>query len=135
MDGPTTLEICAGAGGTALGVELAGFKHAGLNEIDGHARRSLLANRPGWPVLEESDVRQLDGYKFRGIDLLSGGVPCPPFSIAGKQLGHEDERDLFPQALRLIEEAQPAAVLLENVPGFASAKFADYRANLSAKLI
>lgn len=135
MDGPTTLEICAGAGGTALGVELAGFKHAGLNEIDGHARRSLLANRPGWPVLEESDVRQLDGYKFRGIDLLSGGVPCPPFSIAGKQLGHEDERDLFPQALRLIEEAQPAAVLLENVPGFASAKFADYRANLIAKLI
>lgn len=61
---------------------------------------------------------------------MAGGVPCPPFSIAGKQLGHEDERDLFPEALRLVGEAKPRAVLLENVPGFASDRFAEYRRSL-----
>ena len=75
------------------------------------------------------------GWNFRGIDLLAGGVPCPPFSIAGKQLGSDDERDLFPQALRLIEQARPAAIMLENVPGFASAKFDGYRASLIARII
>ena len=62
------------------------------------------------------------------------GVPCPPFSVAGKQLGADDERDLFPEALRIIEEAQPAAVMLENVAGFASSKFSDYRTDLFRKL-
>jgi len=65
---------------------------------------------------------------------LAGGVPCPPFSIAGKQLGHEDERDLFPEALRLVGEAKPRAVLLENVPGFASERFSEYRRNLIRSL-
>ena len=66
--------------------------------------------------------------------MLAGGVPCPPFTIAGKQLGAQDERDLFPEAIRIIEEAKPAAVMLENVPGFATAKFAAYRCDLMLKL-
>mgnify|MGYP000391041495 FL=1 len=65
------------------------------------------------------DVRKFSGYPYYGkVDLLAGGVPCPPFSKAGKQLGSEDERDLFPEAIRLISEIKPRAVMLENVRGF-----------------
>jgi DNA (cytosine-5)-methyltransferase 1 len=128
-----SLEICAGAGGQALGLEQAGFCHAGLIENDPDACKTLVLNRPSWNVLEK-DLRQTDGRPFRGIDLLAGGVPCPPFSVAGRQLGEDDERDLFPTALRLIEECAPPAIMLENVPGFASAKFGSYRRNLIAKL-
>jgi len=122
----TAVEICAGAGGQALGLDLAGFGHAAAVEIDTHACATLRLNRPQWRVFEE-DLRGFSGSAFKGIDLFAGGVPCPPFSIAGKQLGPDDERDLFPEALRLIDETRPAAVLLENVRGLASDKFADYR--------
>ncbi len=131
--GLTALEICAGAGGQALGIEMAGFHHAAACEIDTAACDTLRLNRPRWNVVE-GDVRALHGADYRGIDLLAGGVPCPPFSIAGKRLGPDDERDLFPTALRLVHEAKPAAVLLENVPGFATARFSDYRAALIADL-
>ena len=67
--------------------------------------------------------------------MIAGGVPCPPFSIAGKQLGSDDERDMFPAALKIIETIRPRAVLLENVPGLASAKFEDYRRRLMVKLL
>ena len=127
--GLTVLEICAGGGGQAAGLEAAGFDLAAAIEIDNHACNTLRTNRPRWKVIEAS-VTQIDGTDFRGIDLLAGGVPCPPFSIAGKQLGREDERDLFPEALRLVREAQPSVVLLENVPGFASDRFSEYRRNL-----
>lgn len=129
----SVLEICAGGGGQACGLEAAGFEHAAVVEIDVHACATLRANRPGWTVLE-NDVRDIDAADWKGIDLLAGGVPCPPFSIAGKQLGADDERDLFPTALRMVRRAEPRAVLLENVPGFASAKFADYRNDLLHKL-
>lgn len=122
----STLEICAGAGGQSSGLEQAGFGHELAVEIDRDAAATLRANRPSWNV-HEGDVREIDGTKYTGIDLVAGGVPCPPFSVAGKQLGADDERDLFPEALRLVEEAQPEAVMLENVRGLASARFADYR--------
>lgn len=128
----TTLEICAGGGGQATGLEAAGFDLAAAVEIDGHACNTLRNNRPQWKIVERS-IKEVDGADFRGVELLAGGVPCPPFSIAGKQLGHEDERDLFPEALRLIQEAKPSAVLLENVPGFASDRFSEYRKNLLRK--
>ena len=128
-----SLEICAGAGGQALGVEMAGFSHVGLVELDPKACATLRANRPGWAVVER-DVKQVDGRNYRGIDLLAGGVPCPPFSMAGKQLGPEDERDLFPEALRLVRETKPAAVMLENVRGFSSNKFISYRRDLLEQL-
>lgn len=129
---PTVIEICAGGGGQAIGLEKAGFEHAAALEIDGHACATLRLNRPDWNVIQE-DIRKVDGTPFRGADLLAGGVPCPPFSIAGKQLGSDDERDLFPEALRLTAEVQPRAVMLENVPGFASEKFRDYRTALVTK--
>ncbi|HLK05862.1 MAG TPA: DNA cytosine methyltransferase [Candidatus Acidoferrum sp.] len=127
------LEICAGAGGQAIGLEAAGFELAAAIEIDSHACNTLRWNRPSWHVVETS-IAEVDGVQFRGVDLLAGGVPCPPFSIAGKQLGHDDERDLFPEALRLIAESKPTAVQLENVPGFASARFDDYRGRFLQKL-
>jgi len=129
----TVFEICAGAGGQALGLHQAGFAAVGAVEIDASACATLRLNQPGWRVLE-TDVRNINGRDFTGVDLFAGGVPCPPFSIAGRQLGKNDERDLFPEALRLIEESKPRAILLENVAGFASAKFTDYRRALFAKL-
>lgn len=127
------LEICAGAGGQALGLELAGFGCSAAVEIDTDACLTLQTNRPSIDV-RCVDLRSLSGREFRGIDLLAGGVPCPPFSIAGKQLGSNDERDLFPTALRLIEEADPTAVLLENVRGLASSRFAKYRTSILCHL-
>jgi site-specific DNA-cytosine methylase len=129
MARPTVLEICAGGGGQAAGLEAAGFDHAAAVEIEPPACATLRHNRPLWHVIE-GDVRDLQGRDFSGVDLLAGGVPCPPFSIAGKQLGADDERDLFPTALELVRTAKPRAVLLENVPGFASSRFDDYRNNM-----
>lgn len=128
-----SLDICAGGGGEALGLESSGFTCVGAVDNDKAACATLRHNRPGWNILE-SDIHNVSGLDFRGIDLLAGGVPCPPFSIAGKQLGADDERNLFPQALRLIREAKPTAIMLENVPGFAAARFAEYRANLLSML-
>jgi len=127
------LEICAGAGGQSLGLEQAGFGHVAAVELDPDACETLRRNRPGWNVVEV-DVHQFDGAAFRGVDLLAGGVPCPPFSIAGKQLGADDERDLFPQALRLVEECEPQAVMLENVRGLSTARFASYREQVLGRL-
>ncbi|WP_341477085.1 DNA cytosine methyltransferase, partial [Pseudomonas viridiflava] len=106
------MEICAGAGGQALGLEQAGFDHLNLVEIEPRACETLLLNRPAW-VVKECDVKDYSALPFGGVDLLAGGVPCPPFSKAGKQLGDADERDLFPEALRLVEECRPRAVMLE----------------------
>jgi DNA (cytosine-5)-methyltransferase 1 len=128
-----TLEICAGAGGQSYGLEQAGFDHELAVEIDSDACATLRLNRPGWDV-HEGDVREINGRDYRGIDLLAGGVPCPPFSVAGKQLGADDERDLFPEALRLVREAKPAAVMLENVKGLASARFTTYRESIVQEL-
>ena len=127
------LELCTGGGGQALGLEMAGFECVGAIENDLQACETLRNNRPNWRVMQ-SDIEKISGSVFRGVDLLAAGVPCPPFSIAGKQLGAGDERDLFPEALRIIEDANPSAIMLENVAGFASSKFSDYRANLFRKL-
>jgi DNA (cytosine-5)-methyltransferase 1 len=124
-----SIEICAGAGGQALGLELAGFSHQCLVEIDNWACSTLRTNRSQWNVLER-DLRAFTATDFRGIDLLAGGVPCPPFSKAGKQLGNSDERDLFPEALRVVDECRPKAVMLENVRGLLDSVFDEYRADL-----
>ena len=132
----TSIELCAGAGGQALGVERAGFSHQALVEIDRWAQATLRLNRPAWNVLDgdQSDLTKFDATPFRGIDLVAGGVPCPPFSKAGKQLGSADERDLFPEAVRVIDECRPKAVMLENVRGFLDAVFFDYRHSLKEQL-
>ena len=112
--------------GQALGLELAGFEHQNLFEIDQTSCLTLRENRPYWQVVQ-ADVNKVDGTKFQGIDLLAGGLPCPPFSVAGKQLGQWDERDLFPAALRLVDEARPSAVMIENVRGLLTPRFMEYR--------
>ena len=127
------IEICAGGGGQALGIEQAGFEAQALVEYDASSCATLRSNRPHWNVIE-GDVREFSAESYRGVDLFAGGVPCPPFSIAGKQLGKDDERDLFPEAIRLIEECRPKVVMLENVRGFLGAVFEDYRGKLKNRL-
>lgn len=129
----TSLEICAGAGGQALGLEMSGFEHSALVEIEPPACATLRLNRPHWNVIE-GDLREFDGKPYKGIDLLAGGVPCPPFSKAGRQLGADDERDLFPEALRLVDECRPQAVMLENVRGLLDGVFDDYRNKVEKQL-
>ncbi|MBQ7705401.1 MAG: DNA (cytosine-5-)-methyltransferase, partial [Selenomonadaceae bacterium] len=104
----------------------AGFFHVALVEYEKDYCAVLKKNRPNWNVICE-DVHNFDGKIYKGADLLAGGVPCPPFSVASKQLGANDERDLFPEALRLISEINPRAVMLENVRGFLDKKFDEYR--------
>jgi DNA (cytosine-5)-methyltransferase 1 len=127
-----SIEFCAGAGGQALGLEQAGFKHSALVEIEADYAKTLRLNRPLWNVFTE-DMNLFDGTPFKGVELLTGGLPCPPFSVAGKQLGENDERNLFPAAIRLIDEIKPKAVMIENVRGFLSPVFEEYRLFLKAE--
>lgn len=130
----SSIEICAGAGGQALGLSRAGFHHVALVEYEKEYCDTLLRNRPDWNVIC-GDVKEFNGWPYRlQIDLLAGGVPCPPFSVAGKQLGAEDERDLFPEMLRLVEEIVPRAVMIENVRGFLDPAFDNYRQEIFDKL-
>lgn len=129
----TSVEICAGAGGQALGLEMAGFQHLALIEIEELYCSTLKLNRPNWNVINK-DVHFFNGYDYRNIDLLAGGVPCPPFSVAGKQLGSNDERDLFPEAIRLTEEIRPKVVMLENVRGILDSIFDEYRIKIKDEL-
>ncbi|MDP2182866.1 MAG: DNA cytosine methyltransferase [Actinomycetota bacterium] len=128
-----SVEICSGAGGQAFGLEMAGFDHSALVEIEPVACETLRANRPHWNVIQR-DLCAFDATEYKGVDLLAGGVPCPPFSKAGKQLGARDERDLFPEAIRLVDECRPAAVMLENVRGLLDAVFDDYRNKVEHQL-
>ncbi len=128
-----SLEICAGGGGQALGLEGAGFDHAVLVERDPHACVTLRHNRPAWRVVE-GDLAAFDARPYAGVDLVAGGVPCPPFSKAGKQLGAADERNLFPEALRVVREVMPRAVMFENVRGLLDPVFDDYRRWIDGEL-
>jgi DNA (cytosine-5)-methyltransferase 1 len=134
MSGLTTLELCAGGGGQALGYEQAGIDHVALIELDKHACATLRLNRPEWKVIEQ-DLNKFSGAAFQGVDIISGGLPCPPFSIAGKQLGTKDERNLFPAMIRLVDEIRPRAVMIENVRGILDAVFEDYRQYVGAELL
>lgn len=129
----TTLELCAGAGGQSLGLEQAGISHVALVEIDSHACRTLRFNRSHWNVIQ-ADINHFDARPFRGADIVSGGLPCPPFSVAGKQLGEDDERNLFPAAIRIVDEVRPRAVMIENVRGILDAVFEDYRTYIKGRL-
>jgi DNA (cytosine-5)-methyltransferase 1 len=130
---PKVLELCAGGGGQFIGLEQAGFEAVGAVEIEENYCRTLAMNRPTLNVINQ-DLKSFRATNFSGVDLVAGGVPCPPFSIAGKQLGKDDDRDLFPAAISVIRDAMPKAVLLENVPGFASPKFSSYRQGVSDEL-
>jgi len=118
-----SIELFAGAGGLALGLEKAGLSCVLLNEIDKNACQTLRTNRPKWNVVE-GDVSKIDFKPFAGqVDVVTGGFPCQAFSVAGYRKGFNDERgNLFFQIARLIEELEykPKVLLLENVKNFYS---------------
>lgn len=112
------LELFAGAGGLAIGLEQSGLKCVALNEIDHWAAETLRINRPKWEVLE-GDVRKLSFEKYKGkVDVVTGGFPCQAFSYAGKKLGLQDARGtLFYEFARVVQETQPLLCIGENVRG------------------
>lgn len=120
-----TLELFAGCGGLAKGLELAGFEHAGLLEINHQACESLRANFDS-RLVHEMDVKKIDFHEFKGVDLVSGGPPCQPFSLGGLAKANNDARDMFPQAIRAISEIKPRGFMFENVKGLLRSKFAPY---------
>jgi len=112
------VELFAGAGGLALGMEKAGFKSVLLNEFDKHACNTLRNNRPKWNVVE-GDISDVDFTEYKDkVDILSGGFPCQAFSYAGKKLGFEDTRGtLFFEFARAVKETNPKVIVAENVRG------------------
>lgn len=131
----SVVEVCAGAGGQSLGLHKAGFDHAIAIEIDETAAETLRTNG-GWRV-EVGDVADPAVWRpeeFEGVDLFAGGVPCPPFSVAGKQLGSSDERDLFAWAIEQVAVLKPRAVMLENVRGLSGPRFSAYRQRVLDRL-
>ncbi len=130
----TSVELFTGCGGLAMGLSRAGFSSARMVEWDRHSVGNVLHNRArglehlrDWPIHCE-DVRDVAWGGYRGVDLVAGGPPCQPFSIGGKHRGHEDRRDMWPEAVRAIREIGPRGFLFENVRGLARAAFADYLA-------
>lgn len=117
----TSIELFAGAGGLAIGMEKAGFKHVLLNELMHTACNTLRMNRPNWNVIE-GDIRKIDFRPLKGkIDFISGGFPCQAFSYAGKQGGFSDTRGtLFFELARAVKEIQPKVFMGENVKGLTS---------------
>jgi DNA (cytosine-5)-methyltransferase 1 len=131
---PTTIELCAGGGGQAIGLELSGYKHIALIENDKFACQTLRLNRPTWNVVEHDLFCDFDLSLFKGVDLIAGGLPCPPFSIAGGQLGEKDERNLFSVGLNYVDAIRPKAVMFENVKGLLEPRFRDYREHIDTQL-
>lgn len=115
------LELFAGAGGLAIGLEKAGIKCAALNEIDKWACETLRKNRPDWNVLE-GDIKSFDFKKYKNqVEIVTGGFPCQAFSYAGKKLGLEDARGtLFYEFARVVKEVNPQICIGENVKGLLS---------------
>lgn len=116
-----SIELFAGAGGLAIGMEKAGIEHIMLNEVDHDACQTLMKNRPQWHVAE-GDVRNLDFKRYAGkVDVLTGGFPCQAFSFAGKKAGFNDTRGtLFFELARAVKENSPKVFVCENVKGLVS---------------
>jgi len=128
----TSIELFTGAGGLALGVAQAGFRHIGLYEWNRDACATLRDNSlrvelmSGWSV-HEGDVHEVDFWPLEGgVTLLAAGAPCQPFSLGGKHLGDADDRNLFPEVFRAAREMRPEMVLVENVKGLLRTSFGDY---------
>jgi DNA (cytosine-5)-methyltransferase 1 len=119
------LEIFSGAGGLARGLESAGFEHASLVELNRHACESLRENFDSSKVFF-GDIRDFDLGSIGSVDVVAGGPPCQPFSLGGKHKAHQDNRDMFPYAIKAIQKLTPRAFIFENVKGLLRASFADY---------
>lgn len=126
------LDLFSGIGGFSLGLERAGFETVAFCEIEEYPRKVLKKHWPDTPIYE--DVRKLDGKQFRGsVELICGGFPCQPFSVAGKQRGKEDDRHLWPEMLRIIKETKPNWVIGENVTGFIKMALDDVLSDLEGE--
>lgn len=114
----TAIDLFAGGGGTALGLENSGFEHLAVNDFDKYAAETLRTNRNKWNVLE-GDIANFSFKKFRGdVDLVEGGFPCQAFSLAGKKMGLQDARGtLFYEFARVVNEVKPKIAIGENVRG------------------
>ena len=135
-----SVELFAGCGGLALGVAQAGFKHDLIVEYDSDSVGTLNENKKrkvkhvkDWEIAQY-DTRDLDFRNLNGVDLLSGGPPCQPFSIGGRHLGPRDPRNMWPEAIRAIRELQPRAFVLENVRGLFRPAFAHYLEYITLQL-
>ncbi len=123
------LSIFSGGGGLDLGFERAGFAHVASFDTLSAAGETLRINRPDWDVhsCEDGDVRGVDWRQYKGeLAVLHGGPPCQPFSVAGRQRGHKDARNMLPEFLRAVRDSRPLALVCENVPALAGPKFAPY---------
>ena len=124
-----TLSMYSGGGGLDLGFWRAGFEHVASYEIMEAAAATLEKAHPEWTVHggEDGDVRHVDWSSYRDqVDVVHGGPPCQPFSSAGRQRGKDDDRNLWPEFVRAVNDIKPRAFVGENVPALASAKFASY---------
>lgn len=126
------LELCVGAGGLALGTARAGFNDITVIDIHGPTCETLRRNKlnkvahvNNWNIIED-DIGDLEFSAYAGIDLLSGGPPCQPFSQAGKRNGPSDEREMFPQFIRAVRECEPKTLIIENVKGLRDRSFFNY---------
>ena len=123
------LDLFSGIGGFSLGLEWAGMSTVAMCEKDPYCRKILAKHWPDLTIHE--DIRNLDGKKYRNsIDLVAGGFPCQPFSVAGKRKGSDDDRHLWPEMRRVIQEAKPRWVIGENVFGFINMALDDVQADL-----
>lgn len=120
-----SLELFSGAGGLAKGLELAGFEHSAFVEFNKHACLSLAENFEASKVFF-GDIKDFDLGSLEHIDVVAGGPPCQPFSLGGKHKAHQDNRDMFPYAIRAIEKLSPQAFVFENVKGLLRPTFSDY---------
>jgi DNA (cytosine-5)-methyltransferase 1 len=126
------LDLFSGIGGFSLGLEWAGMETIAMCEKDKFCRQVLAKHWPDITIHE--DIRKLDGREYKNaVDVVCGGFPCQPFSVAGKQLGKEDDRHLWPEMLRVIKESAPAWVIGENVSGFVSMALDDVCLDLEAE--
>lgn len=136
------IELFAGAGGLGMGISQAGFIPAQIVEWDRWCCDTIRENRKAhvrevskWPLPTEGDIRPLDFRSFEGaIDLVSGGPPCQPFSLGGKHRAHDDHRDMWSEAVRVVREVRPRAFVFENVKGLTRESFATYLAYILHQL-
>lgn len=132
------LELFAGIGGIALAEQMAGIEVVGLSEIEDYPVKVLKKNFPNVPILK--DVRKINKESLKEvdidadtIDIVSGGFPCQPFSVAGKQRGTSDDRDLWPEMFRIIQEIRPNWIVGENVANFANMELDRTLSNLESE--
>jgi DNA (cytosine-5)-methyltransferase 1 len=124
------LDLFTGIGGFSLAARWAGIRTVAMCEIEEFPRKVLQKNFPGIPI--HHDIRELNGSEYAGIDIITGGFPCQPYSRAGKQQGEGDARDLWPEMLRVISESRPRWVVGENSSNILNMAFDQIKADLEA---